>query len=152
MVTATTDFPRMIFILVFPPFQVNCRWKSSSKVPRAIPPLCGCYSATPVAQVNSNERGQCTENLGLCPSSFACERMPSQTPLHTLRIKPHCQMCVCVCVCPSEPVLAPLTNTSAALLRQLRSCFPVTLRFTPHILNINQKYVYMQLQSSSNRW
>lgn len=41
----------------------------------------------------------CSENLGLCPSSFARKRMPSQPSLHTLRIRSRCQI---VCVCVSE--------------------------------------------------
>lgn len=81
------------------------------------------------------------ESLGLCPSSFARKRMPSQPPLHTSRIRSRCQIvraCVCVCVRANRPSL-PSLNTSAALLRQLRFCFPVMLPFTLHILNVNRK-------------
>lgn len=122
----------------FPPSQVNCRWKSSSKVPRAIPPSCGCYSATPAARVSSDKSGQCAQRISARVLQALLANGCLLNHPSTLRIRSRCQI-VCVCVCPSEPALAPPTNTSAVLLRQLRSCFPVMLRFTLHILNIDRR-------------
>lgn len=135
----------------FPPCQVNCRWKNSSKVPRATPPSCGCYSATPVARVNSDKSGQCAQRISACvlqallangcllnhPSYFA-----DKTPLPDR---------VCVCVSERTSPRSP-TNTSAVLLRQLRSCFPVMLPFTLHILNINRKVCLHAATRELNGW
>lgn len=72
------------------------------------------------------KRTVCTENLSLCPSSFARKWMPSQPSLHTSRIRSHRQiMCVRVsertsprfpqwhqCRSPSAaPVLLPCNVT-----------------------------------------